>query len=202
MRHSHSRLAGQSRRRFIESIARTALGVSVVPVSETLFGSAAQAAVAAAPGNKAEHVIYLMMNGAMSHIDTFDPKPDKEEGGETKAIQTSVPGLKIAEHLPTLASKMDQLAVIRSMTTETGAHEQGRYLMRTSYKKIGTIRHPFLGSWLTHFEGKINKDLPGSVIVGGGSRHPQPGLSFCTGRPRPCRQSGNGVCRTRSRRST
>ncbi len=146
MRNPHSRLDGVSRRRFIESTAKTAFGVSVLPVSETLFGSAAQAAVTAAPGRKAEHVLYLMMNGGMSHIDTFDPKPDRKEGGETKAIQTSVPGLSIGEHLPTLASKMDQLAVIRSTTTETAAHEQARYLMRTSYKMIATIRHPFLGS--------------------------------------------------------
>ena len=198
MRNSHSRLDGVSRRRFIESIASTALGVSIVPVSEVLFGSAAQAAVAAAPGRKAEHVIYLMMNGAMSHIDTFDPKPDKEEGGETKAIQTSVPGLSIGEHLPTLASKMDQLAVIRSMTTETGAHEQGRYLMRTSYKKIGTIRHPFMGSWLTHFEGKKNNDLPGSVIVGGGSRHPRQGYLSAKVAPAPVANPATGLQNTKS----
>ena len=198
MRNPISRLDGVSRRRFIESIAKTAFGVSIVPVSEVLFGSAAQAALTVAPGKKAEHVIYLMMNGAMSHIDTFDPKPDKEEGGETKAIQTSVPGLTIGEHLPTLASKMDQLAVIRSMTTETGAHEQGRYLMRTSYKMIGTIRHPFLGSWLTHFEGKKNKDLPGSVIIGGGSRHPRQGYLSAQVAPAPVANPASGLQNTKS----
>ncbi|MCP4172852.1 MAG: DUF1501 domain-containing protein [Fuerstiella sp.] len=198
MRNPQSRLDDVSRRHFVESIAKTAFGLSVLPISEGLFGSAVQATVMAAPQKKAEHVIYLMMNGAMSHIDTFDPKPGKEEGGETKAIQTSVPGLKIAEHLPTLASKMDQLAVIRSMTTETGAHEQGRYLMRTSYKKIGTIRHPFLGSWLTHFEGKINKDLPGSVIVGGGSRHPRQGYLSAQVAPAPVGNPATGLQNTKS----
>ena len=119
MKHSLSAMNDVSRRRFLESMAKTAFGVSILPVAESLFGTAAQAASPLAQSKKAEHVIYLFMNGAMSHIDTFDPKPGEESGGETKAIQTSVPGIKIGEHLPMLASKMDQLAVIRSMTTET-----------------------------------------------------------------------------------
>ena len=114
MKHSLSGLNDVSRRRFLESMAKTAFGVSILPVAESLFGSAAQAASPLAQSQKAEHVIYLFMNGAMSHIDTFDPKPGEESGGETKAIQTSVSGIQIGEHLPLLASKMDQLAVIRS----------------------------------------------------------------------------------------
>ncbi len=164
----------QTRRRFVESLARTALGVSILPVTESLFTRSAHAA-GVAPARKAEHVICLFMNGAMSHIDTLDPKPGTEAGGETTAIQTAVPGIMIGNHLPRLAEQMQRLAVIRSMTTETGAHEQGVYLMRTSYKMIGSIRHPFMGAWLTHVEGKLNKDLPGSVIVGGANRHPGQG---------------------------
>ncbi|MFY9254070.1 MAG: DUF1501 domain-containing protein [Fuerstiella sp.] len=197
MKHSLSAMNDVSRRRFLESMAKTAFGVSILPVAESLFGTAAQAASPLAQSKKAEHVIYLFMNGAMSHIDTFDPKPGEESGGETKAIQTSVPGIKIGEHLPMLASKMDQLAVIRSMTTETGAHEQGQYLMRTSYKMIGTIRHPFMGSWLTHFEGKKNKDLPGSVIIGGGSRHPGQGYLSATVAPAPVGNPATGLQNTK-----
>ena len=197
MKHSLSGLNEASRRRFLESIAKTAFGVSILPVSESLFSSEAQAASPLAQASKAEHVIYLFMNGAMSHIDTFDPKPGEESGGETKAIQTSVAGIKIGEHLPKLASKMDQLAVIRSMTTETGAHEQGQYLMRTSYKMIGTIRHPFMGSWLTHFEGKKNKDLPGSVIIGGGNRHPGQGYLSAAVAPAPVGNPATGLQNTK-----
>ena len=197
MRNSIKSLDQTSRRSFVETIARSAFGVSILPISESLFGSAAQAASPLAAINKAEHVVYLMMNGAMSHIDTFDPKPGKDEGGETKAIQTSVAGVKIGEHLPELASRMDQLAVIRSMTTETGAHEQGRYLMRTSYKMIGTIRHPFLGSWLTHFEGKQNKDLPGSVVIGGGSTHPGQGYLPASVAPAPVANPATGLQNTK-----
>ncbi len=111
-----------TRRSFLESLARTAMGVSILPVSESLF--AASPAVLSAPARKAEHVIYLFMQGAMSHLDTFDPKPGTDAGGETTAIQTAVSGISIGNHLPQLAKQMNRLAVIRSMTTETGAHCQ------------------------------------------------------------------------------
>jgi hypothetical protein len=172
------------RRQVLESLARVTLGVSVLPFADDLFSSAASAATTA-PSQPAEQVIYLFMTGAMSHIDTFDPKPGTAAGGETQAIQTSVPGISIGQHLPLLARQMDRLAVIRSMTTETGAHEQGVYLMRTSYREIGSIRHPFLGAWMTHVKGKLNRELPGSVIVGGANRHPGQGYLDAEVAPAP-----------------
>ncbi len=65
------------------------------------------------------------MRGAMSHLDTFDPKPGREVQGETKPIKTKTPGVQFGESLEKLASMSDELAVVRSMTTETGDHEQG-----------------------------------------------------------------------------
>lgn len=195
MQNSIVQMDDVNRRQFVESLAKTALGVSLLPAFDALLGSAAHAAIA--PSRKAEHVVYLFMNGAMSHIDTFDPKPGKEEGGETKAIQTAVSGIKIGEHLPKLAAKMDQLAIIRSMTTETGAHEQGRYLMRTSYKMIGSIRHPSMGAWLTKFEGKKNRDLPGSVVVGAGNRHPGQGYLSAELAPAPVGNPATGLQNTK-----
>lgn len=167
-----------------------------MPLANQLMSSVAVAG-SAAPA-KAEHVIYLFMSGAMSHIDTFDPKPGTEAGGETTAISTSVPGITIGNHLPKLAKQMNRLAVIRSMGTETGAHEQGVYLMRTSFKQIGTIRHPFLGSWLTHVSGKINKDLPGSVTVGGANRHPGAGYLSPANAPAPVADPKTGLQNIRS----
>lgn len=170
----HDKADNISRRDILTKLARTALGVSVVPFANDLMNSVALAG-SASPTGKAEHVIYLFMSGAMSHIDTFDPKPGTVSAGETTAIQTSVPGINIGNHLPLIAKQMDRLAVIRSMTTETAAHEQAVYLMRTSFKQIGSIRHPFLGAWLTHVAGKKNADMPGSVIVGAANRHPGQG---------------------------
>ena len=186
-----------SRRSFLESLARATMGVSILPVADSLF-AASRPAHWAAPIRKAEHVIYLFMSGAMSHIDTFDPKPGTEAGGETKAIQTKVPGISIGHHLPLLAKEMDKLAVIRSMTTETGAHEQGVYLMRTSQKMIGSIRHPFMGAWLAHVEGKLNKELPGSVVVGSANRHPGQGYLDADVAPAPVGDPKLGLQNTQS----
>ncbi|MCA9035990.1 MAG: DUF1501 domain-containing protein [Planctomycetaceae bacterium] len=181
------------RRTFIEQLARSAMGVSILNYADALFAASSPTAA-----RRAEHVIYLFMNGAMSHIDTFDPKPGTDAGGETKAIQSSVPGISLGNHLPLLAKQMHQLALIRSMTTETGAHEQAVYLMRTSYKMIGSIRHPFLGAWLAHVQGKLNKDLPGSVVIGGANRHPGQGYLDAEFSPAPVADPKLGLQNTRS----
>jgi hypothetical protein len=157
------------RRAWMGGVARAALGVTVL--DRLAFGQA-QAAAASAKAGSDVNIIYLMMRGAMSHIDTFDPKPGRDEQGETKTIQTKTPGVLFGEHLPKLAGLSDRLAVIRSMTTETGAHEQGTYLMRTSYPQLNSIRHPSLGSWTLHVKGKRSRDLPGYVLVGNGNEHP------------------------------
>jgi len=122
--------------------------------------------------DRSKNIITLFMRGAMSHIDTFDPKPGRPEQGETGVIQTATPGLLFGEHLPQLAKQTGRLAVIRSLATETGAHEQGAYLMRTSYPQINSIRHPAFGAWALQVLGRRSRDLPGYVLVGDGNDHP------------------------------
>src|ERR1700688_4593431 len=60
--------------------------------------------------------ILLWMNGGPSTIDLWDLKPGHKNGGPYKEISTSVPGIKISEHLPKLAQRMDHLAILRSMS--------------------------------------------------------------------------------------
>lgn len=127
-------------------------------------------------GGTARHVIFLYMNGAMSHLDTFDLKPGRETQGATKGIATSVSGMQFGETLPGLAKLAGDLAVIRSLHTETGDHEGGRYLLRTSYKEIASIRHPGLGAWALKVLGRQNKTLPDNVLIGGEARHPGAGF--------------------------
>src|SRR5579864_4502815 len=64
--------------------------------------------------------ILLWMAGGPSQMDTFDLKPGHENGGPYAAIDTSVPGIQISEHLPKLAAQMEYCAIIRSMTTKEG----------------------------------------------------------------------------------
>jgi hypothetical protein len=167
-----------SRRTFVSGAAKTFLGVSAM--------SALRTQVIAAPGQgtsplkqaaTARNVIYLYMNGGMSHLDTFDPKPDKADiMGLTKVINTNVDGIRISNNLPLTARQMDKLAVIRSMSSTQGAHEQGQYYQRTSYTMRSSIRHPFMGAWLQKFQDRGNPTLPGSVMIGNDSRHPGAGF--------------------------
>ena len=112
----------------------------------------------------------------MSQLDTFDPKPGRDVQGSTGVIQTAVPGISFGEHLPRLAQQMKKLAVVRSLSAETGAHAPGQYMMRTSYKEIASIRHPGMGAWSQKILGKISKDLPGNVVIGNSTGHPGSGF--------------------------
>jgi hypothetical protein len=160
-----------ARRAVLGRIAQSTLGVTLL---EGLSGNLAAAASTSKTGGV--NLIFLMMRGAMSHLDTFDPKPGREEQGETKPIQTKTSGIVFGEHQPHLAGLSDKLAVVRSMTTETGDHEQGQYVMRTAYPVLGSIRHPSFGSWALHVQGKASRELPGYVLVGNGNEHPGAGF--------------------------
>ena len=181
---SDDRLA---RRTFLGNAARAAFGLTLL---ESVTGRASAAADTAAGG---VNVITLMMRGAMSHIDTFDPKPGREEQGETDSIATKLSGIRFGEHLPRLAGLADRLAIIRSLTTETGAHEQGTYLMRTSYPQLNSIRHPSFGSWAVHALGKRSGDLPGYVLVGNGNEHPGCGFLDPAVTPVPLADPARGL---------
>ena len=154
------------RRSFFGRTAATLLGVNMLPWLEPILQAADP------PTGKAKQLLLLTMRGAMSHLDTFDPKPGREVQGTTEAIQTKISGVKFGQALPKLAAMADRLAVIRSMSTETGDHEQGTYLMRTGYKKINSIQHPSLAAWTTMSLGPLSKSLPPSVLVGNGNEHP------------------------------
>src|SRR5438128_1897338 len=66
--------------------------------------------------------ILLWMAGGPSQFETFDPKAGAETQGPTKAIPTTVPGIQVAEHWTKTAKVMQDLAVIRSMTSKEGNH--------------------------------------------------------------------------------
>src|SRR5262245_11718404 len=82
--------------------------------------------------------ILLWMNGGPSQTDTFDLKPGHANGGPYKEIETSVPGIKIGEHLPKVAQHMDRMAIVRSMSTKEGDHDRATLLLRTGYLPQGS----------------------------------------------------------------
>jgi hypothetical protein len=117
----------------------------------------------------AKACILLWMNGGPSHIDTFDPKPGTKTGGEFKAIDSRIKGVKFSEHLPLVAEQADKLAVIRSMTTKEGNHDRAGYLVHTGYAPSTTLQHPSLGAWVSHELGNEAAELPNFVSIRGPS---------------------------------
>ncbi|MCB9756757.1 MAG: DUF1501 domain-containing protein [Myxococcales bacterium] len=105
------------------------------------------------------------MHGGASQIDTFDPKPGRETGGEFSAIPTSLAGVRVAEHLPRLARRMHKLALIRSLTAVEGNHDRARYLMHAGYAPAGGVDHPAFGSIVA--SSRDPGTLPGYVSIGG-----------------------------------
>ena len=110
--------------------------------------------------------IVLWMQGGPSQFETFDPKPDHENGGETKAISTSVPGIQIADGLPNLATVMDDVALIRSMTTKEGNHQRASFLLHTGYVPTASVKHPAFGAIAANQLPNPECDLPGFVRIG------------------------------------
>ena len=141
----------------------------------------------------AKNVIYLYMSGGQSHMDTWDPKEGVETAGPTKPIKTSADGVRISEYLPLTAKQMHHAAVINSVSSTQGAHEQGNYIMHTSYAMRGTIRHPAMGAWLNVFQGGGNSTLPNYVFVGNDSRHPGAGFFPAVHSPLYVNNPDNGL---------
>jgi hypothetical protein len=112
------------------------------------------------------------MSGGMSHLDTFDPKPRKKDVmGKTESIVTKADDVMVGHYLKNTANVMDKVCVINSMNSTQGAHEQGSYIMHTSYNLRGTIKHPSLGSWVVRLGGRIHPELPGYVAVNSSPEH-------------------------------
>ena len=84
----------------------------------------------------AKSCIFIWLDGGPSHLDTFDLKPDAliEIRGNFKPIPTAVPGIHICEHLPKIAQHMKKIAVVRTVTSAIGEHDQAGIYLNTGYK--------------------------------------------------------------------
>ncbi len=115
---------------------------------------------------QAKACILLYMVGGASQIDTWDPKPGRPTGGEFRSIRTTLPGVHVSEHLPGLARRTDDLAIVRSLSYREGNHARARYLMHTGYVPAGGAQHPALGAFV-HAAQSPGAPLPGNVAIGG-----------------------------------
>lgn len=171
-----NKLSSASRREFMMRTAQATLGVTVMPALNLKAAEAVKSGPGTAGFGKAKHVIFLWMGGGMTHIDTWDPKT-----GETKGPTDPIKGKGGVDYLGGTMTKMaavsDKISIIRSMSSKTGVHEAGTYIMKTGYEPRGTIVHPNLGAWGSHFLGRIKGvTLPDSVVVNSGSAYPGAGF--------------------------
>lgn len=138
---------------------------------------------------KAKNIIFLYMDGGVSQVDSFDPKPrlalengedpakkfkmDATQFGDVGKILKSPwdfhrygeSGMEISELFPHIASCADDLAVIRSMVSNFPEHTNANYFLHTG---SGLQGRPSMGAWVNYGLGSENNNLPGYVVLDGG----------------------------------
>ena len=132
---------------------------------------------------RAKNVIFCFMDGGVSHVDSFDPKPllDRNDGlafrdsrnptamGNRQWLkspwafrQRGQSGLPISDLFPHIATCADDIAVIRSMKADLPLHSTGVLFLHTGVNNAG---RPSLGSWCSYGLGSENRNLPGFVVL-------------------------------------
>lgn len=138
---------------------------------------------------KVKHVIFLYMDGGVSQVDSFDPKPrlDQENGEDPnkkfkvddtqfgnvgkilkspwKFRQYGECGMPVSELFPHIGSCADDIALIRSMVSDFPEHTNANYFLHTG---SGIQGRPSMGAWVTYGLGSENQNLPGYVVLDGG----------------------------------
>jgi len=158
-----------SRRHFLE---HASIAAGTTAASAALFLDHLEAHAAEVKRNQ-KACILLWMGGGPPTIDMWDLKPGSKNGGEFQPI-AAAGGLQISEHLPKVAKVMDQLAIVRSMSTREADHDRGRYYLHTAYVPDSTITHPAFGAVASHQLGpkRPNLEIPAFVAIGGASEGP------------------------------
>lgn len=160
---------------------------------------------------KAKHVIFCFMSGGVSHVDSFDPKPELQRlNGKPMPVavertqfnnngnimaspfqfqRSGESGLPISSIFPEIGSVADELAVIRSMTTNVNEHAQGNFFMHTGFPFMG---HPSAGAWCSYGLGSECDDLPSYVVLqSGGAIPPHGGVSLFSNGYLPAQHQGS-----------
>jgi hypothetical protein len=140
-----------SRRDFVRIGGLSALGLSLPALLQLRSAQGAETKLA-----KAKSCIVIWLDGGPSHLETFDLKPDApaEVRGPSACIPTAVDGIRICEHLPKLAERMKQAAIIRSMTSPLGEHNLGTHYLLTGYAPTPAIEYPAIGCVVGHLCGE------------------------------------------------
>jgi len=113
----------------------------------------------------AQSVILLWLAGGPSQLETFDPHPGTMSAGGTKAINTALKGVQLAEGYERLADVMSEVSLIRSMVSKEGDHERGLYLAKTGYRPDVTADYPSIGAICCHELPVGRTEIPRHVSI-------------------------------------
>lgn len=136
---------------------------------------------------RARNVIFLFMDGGPSQVDTFDPKPrlDREHGqpigmktpptqfnnvgtvlrSPWKFRPRGQSGIPVSDLMPCVAELVDDLAIVRSMTSKFSEHTSANYFMHSGH---GLQGRPSIGAWATYGLGSECRNLPGFIVLDSG----------------------------------
>ena len=126
------------------------------------------------PRGKAEHCIFIWLGGGMGQIDTFDPKAlgdnrgkPQKAGSLYKSIDTSVPGVKLCEHLSKTAKLMEHVTAVRTVNHHViDEHAFATNLVHTGRTISGSVTYPSIGSIVAHQRGAVNPNVPAYMLIG------------------------------------
>lgn len=161
--HIREGLVVASRRNFLKASLAGVAGLSLPALLQTQ----AQATSAGQSLPAGKSVILLWMTGGPSHIDTWDPKPDRplNNRGPFGVTQTRIPGVQVCEHLPRQAAMMDRFTLIRSMDCRGSNHEPNQVMqtgLREAAPRANPRGHlyPAIGSIVAKHHGANARGMP------------------------------------------
>ena len=132
-----------------------------------LLRSRAEAAESGRPNSDAKSVILLWMAGGPSHIDTWDPKPERpyENRGPFGVISTRLPGVFLCEHLPKQAAMLDKFTILRSVDARDSSHEPNMVLQTGNNEAEPRINrnghnYPAIASIIAKMRGPNHRSMP------------------------------------------
>ena len=178
-----------------QALLRGSMGFGGIALAAMLKGHASASQSPAAPSGqiltpsphfspRARNVIFVFLDGGLSQIDSFDPKPllEKYDGkpfpskmeatqfnnnGNTLSARWAFKkygqsGIEVSDLFPYIGKQVDDIAMIRSVVTTSPEHTIANYMVHTGSGRQG---FPSMGSWLNYGLGSVNHDLPGYIVL-------------------------------------
>jgi hypothetical protein len=147
------------------------LGSLAAGVAAATSPAMAHAAIAAQLKGSQKRMLTIFMQGGVSQLESWDPKPNTDTGGPFRAIPTSVPGIHISELLPYTAQQMHHMALVRGINSHNGDHAKGAVEMTTGRTRTPGTDYPHLGAVAAKALTPERFPLPGHILIpasGGG----------------------------------